>query len=215
VFFAALVGVVNLVLLEAVRGSAIAALQTSIPSTCSGAAAQTCFSELLGRGIPFEVVLPIGISGLLFGTLYGMYYEYLPGVGYRIRAAAMGIAMLLILLLFGLAGIAIDLATRLALNGVDLAAMIGYDLIIAHFYRRFTREVRFEGPGGDKLKFTVDSKNFAGKTKTLSLHSTHKVKAADGGRFHGWLASGGVTVLDPKSPETTITVGGDGLLKIS
>jgi hypothetical protein len=212
-FFAVVVGATNAALLEAVKGSAISALQSSFPSTCSGASAQGCFSTLLSV-IPGDVVLPILVAGVIFGTLYGMYYEYLPGVGYRIRAAAMGIIMLLLLLLFGLAGLAIDLATKLALNGIDAVAMIGYDLILAHFYRRFTREVRFEGPSGGKLKFTVDSKNFVGKTKTLSFHSTHKVKATEG-TFHGWLVSGGVTVLDPKSPETTITVGGDGLLKAS
>jgi len=215
VFFAAAIGILNYALLEAFRSSVLTALQTTT-STCSGAAVDGCFSTLVGRGILDTVVLPIAVVAVLFGTLYGMYFEYLPGVGYRIRAAAISILMLLLLLIFGLAGISVDPATRSIMNAADSAAMIGYALIIAYVYRRSTREVKFESPDHQRLKITVDSKDFTEKTKTLSLHSTHKVKApSDSRAFHMWLVSGGVSVADAKSPETTITVDGDGLLKIS
>jgi len=215
-FFGAAVGVLNYALLEAFKGTALAALQATY-STCYGnAAAQSCFSRALTYGIPFSVVLPAAVVAILFGTLYGMYFEYLPGGGYRGRAAAIAILMLLLLLLFGLAGISVNQTTRSVMNALDGAAMVGFALIIAQLYRRFTREVRFETPDREKLKIKVDGKDFTDKTRTLSLHSTHKIRAlGEGGYFRSWLVSGGVSVRDPKSPETTMTVDGDGLLKTS
>jgi hypothetical protein len=102
------------------------------------------------------------------------------------------------------------------MRGFDTVAMLAYAVIIAHFYRKYTRVVEFESPNPEKLKITVDGKNYTGKAKTLALHSTHTVRApSESGAFKGWLVSGGVSVLDPKSFETTMRVDGDGLLKIS
>jgi hypothetical protein len=215
-FFGLAVGALNFALLEASKGSVLAVLQATY-STCSSAtAAQTCFSNAVTVGIPFDVILPAGVVAILFGTLYGMYFEYLPGGGYRARAAAVAILMLLLLLLFGLAGISVNETTRAIMNGLDSGVMIAFALIIASLYRRFTREVRFETPNREKLTIKVDGRDFTEKTRTLSIHSSHKIKApSGGGGFHSWLVSGGVSVLDPKSPETTMKVDGDGLLKIS
>ena len=102
------------------------------------------------------------------------------------------------------------------MDAFDVLAMIGYSLIIARFYRKYTREVKFESPNPERLKITVDGKNFTGKTKTLSRPLHHTVRApSESGAFHEWLVSGGVSVLDAKSFETTMRVDGDGLLKIS
>jgi hypothetical protein len=214
-FFGAAVAVMNYALLEASKGSALSALAADYPA-CSGAsAAQGCFSKALSVGIPLDVFLPASVVAILFGTLYGMYFEYLPGGGYKARAAAMAILMLLLLLLFGLAGISVDEATRAIMNGLDGVAMVAFALIIAHLYRRFTREVRFETPSPERLTIKVDGRDFTERTRTLSLHSTHRIKAPGEGRFHSWLVSGGVSVTDPKSSETTMKVEGDGLLKVS
>ena len=218
IFFAAVVTLFNVVLLEAFKSSALLALQTS-PQTaadCSGAAAQNCFSTLLSATIPTFVAFPLGVTGILFGGLYGQYFEFLPGQGYRIRAALMGLLMLIMMLVFGLAGFTVDQTSKSIMDAFDTLAMIGYALIIAHFYRRYTREVRFESPNHAKLTITVDHKDFTEKTKTLSLHSTHTIRApSESGSFHEWLVSGGVSVLDSKSFETVMKVDGDGLLKIT
>jgi hypothetical protein len=216
IFFAAAVGVFNWALLEAFSSSALQALSTY--SFCSGTAGtpQNCFSTLVSTDIPSLVVFPIGVSGILFGGLYGMYFEFLPGRGYRIRAVAIGMAMLIMMLVIGLAGITVDQTTKFIMDAFDIVAMLGYALIIARFYRKYTREVSFESPDPGRLKITVDSKNYTGKTKTLSLHSNHTVRApSESGAFKQWLVSGGVSVLDSKSFETTMRVDGDGLLKIS
>ena len=120
------------------------------------------------------------------------------------------------ILFFGVAGLTADQTQKAIMDAFDTVAMLVYAVIIAHFYRKYTREVEFESPDPEKLKITVDGKNYTGKMKTLSLHSTHTVRApSESGAFKGWLVSGGVSVLDSKSFETTMRVDGDGLLKIS
>jgi hypothetical protein len=215
IFFAVIVGLVNWALLEAFSSSTLQVLSTI--SYCSGTQGtpQACLSTLLNTNIPTLAVLQ-GASGILFGALYGMYFEFLPGEGYGVRAVAIGMAMLIVLLFLGLAGITIDRTQQLIMYATDIVSMIGYVVITAHFYRRYTREVKFESPNPGRLKITVDRKNYTGKTKTLSLHSNHTVRApSESGTFHQWLVSGGISVLDSKSFETTMRVDGDGLLKIS
>ena len=217
IFFAAAVSIFNLALLEAFSGSVMATFQANSFCTTPPTTPQDCFSTLLSADIPSLVAFPVGVLGILFGALYGMYFEFLPGKGYRIRALAIGMAMFIVMLFLRLAGLTTADPTQVAImDFLDLVSMLGYVVIIAHFYRKYTREVKFESPSPERLKITVDSKNFTGKTKTLSLHSTHTVRApSESGAFHQWLVSGGVSVLDAKSFETTMRVDGDGLLKIS
>lgn len=215
IFFAAVAGLANWALMEAFSSTVLQVLSTI--SYCSGPVGtpQACLSTLINTNIPTLAVLQ-GASGILFGALYGMYFEFLPGNGYRIKAVAAGILMLVVLLFLGLAGITIDRTQQVIMYVVDVVCMMGYVVITAHFYREYTREVKFESPNPEKLKITVDHKNYTGKTKTLSLHSNHTVRApSESGAFHAWLVSGGVSVLDSKSFETTMRVDGDGLLKIT
>jgi hypothetical protein len=215
IFFAAVAGLANWALMEAFSSTALQVLSTI--SYCSGTQGtpQACLSTLINTNIPTLAVLQ-GASGILFGALYGTYFEFLPGNGYRIKAVAAGMAMLVVLLFLGLAGITIDREQQVIMYGIDVVCMLGFVVITAHFYREYTREVKFESPNPEKLKITVDRKNYTGKTKTLSLHSNHTVRApSESGAFHAWLVSGGVSVLDSKSFETTMRVDGDGLLKIT
>jgi hypothetical protein len=218
IFFAAAAGLFNEVLLQTFSGSVLQVLSTN--PLCSGAtasaSAQDCFSTLLTADIPSLVIFPIAVFGIIFGGLYGVYYEFLPGRGYRIRAVAMGMGMLIMILFFGVAGLTTDQTQKALMDAFDSVTMLVYAVIIAHYYRKYTREVEFDSPDPDKLKITVDGKNFTGKVKTLSIHSTHTVRApSESGAFKEWLVSGGVSVLDAKSFETTMRVDGDGLLKIS
>ena len=183
IFFAAAVGLVNWALMEAFSNTALQVLSTI--SYCSGTEGtpQACLSTLINTNIPTLAVLQ-GASGILFGALYGMYFEFLPGNGYRIKAVAMGVLMLVVLLFFGLAGITIDRTQQVIMYAFDVVCMVGFVVITAHFYREYTREVKFESPNPEKLKITVDDKNYTGKTKTLSLHSNHTVRApSESGAF--------------------------------
>jgi hypothetical protein len=209
-FFAAAAGAFDAVVLEVFKSSVIASMVSA--GVCT-ATPESCFSTLVGLDVLLLVILPVAVCGLLFGTLYGMYFEFFPGGGYTSRAAAVGMVMLVVILFFGLGGIAADATQGLLVRLFDLVAMVGYVLILARFYRRYTREVRFESSGG---RVTVDRKDWTGKTKTLRIHSSHSISAPnEKGAFHAWLVSGGVSVADPKSLETTIKVDGDGLLKLS
>ena len=216
IFFAAAASLFNVLLLEASKGSVMSAFQSTPGCTTAPTTPQDCFNTLLNTDIPSLVAFPIGVFGILFGALYGIYFEFLPGRGYRIRAAAMGLAMLIVLLFFRVAGLTADPTQTAVMYACDVFAAGGYSLIIARFYRSYTREVEFKSPDQGRLKITVDGKNYTGKLKTLSLHSAHTVRApSESGAFHEWLVSGGVSVLDSKSFETTMRVDGDGLLKIS
>lgn len=210
--FAAAAGLFDSLVLLVSKSSVIAAMETA--GVCATwKSLQDCFMYLVGLDVLLVVVLPVAVCGLLFGALYGMYFEFLPGGGYTARAAAVGMLMLIVILFFGLGGVAGSATQGLAVRVFDLVAMVGYVVLLARFYRKYTREVRFESSGG---KFTVDNKDYAGKTKTLGIHSSHKLSAPGGkGAFHAWLVSGGVSVEDQKSPETKMKVDGDGLLKLS
>ena len=215
IFFAAVAGLANWALMEAFSSAVLQVLSTISYCSAPAGTPQACLSTLINTNIPTLAVLQ-GASGILFGALYGTYFEFLPGNGYRIKAVAAGMLMLVVLLFLGLAGITIDRTQQVIMYVVDVVCMTGYVIITAHFYREYTREVKFESPNPESLKITVDHKNYTGKTKTLSLHSNHTVRApSESGAFHAWLVSGGVSVLDSKSFETTMRVDGDGLLKIT
>jgi hypothetical protein len=216
IFFGAAAGLFNIVLLEAFSGTVLAAFHSNALCITPPTTPQDCFSTLLSTYIPTFVIFPIAVFGILFGGLYGVYFEFLPGRGYRIRAVAAGMGMLIMILVFGVAGVTADNTERTIMYAFDTAAMLVYAGIIARYYRKFTREVQFVSPDVKRMKITVDGKNFGGKLKTLSVHSTHTVRApSESGTFHEWLVSGGVSVLDSKSFETTMRVDGDGMLKIT
>lgn len=216
VLFAAAIGLFNIALLEAFSSSVLAAFQANVVCTTPPTTPQDCFSTLLSTYIPTFVIFPTAVFGILFGGLYGLYFEFLPGRGYRIRAVAAGMGMLIMILVFGVAGVTADQTEKAIMYAFDTVAMLVYATVLARYYRKFTREVEFASPDPERLKITVDGKNFTGKLKTLALHSTHKVRApSESGAFREWLVSGGVSVLDSRSFETTMRVDGDGLLKIT
>jgi hypothetical protein len=214
-FFTAVVGLFNFVFLETLKSTSLADLS----KTAAGCTTtpETCFNNIIVINLPYAVLLPCATLGVLFGVLYGMYFEYIPGKGYAIRAIGISLIFLIVLIVIGSAGnaTATDETELATIRAFDTVALIGYAYIISKLYRRLTREVNFESPS-DKLKIEVDGRNYTHKMKTLSLHSSHKLKApTDKGVFHQWLVSGGVSVDDPRSPETKMKVEGDGLLKIS
>lgn len=212
---ALVVGAVNIVTMEVYKASVLQALPSF--SACSGTAgtAASCFTKLL-NAIPFVVVFPLWVGGIFFGLVYGIYYDFLPGRGYFVRAMGLSVAMLIVELIIGVRGITIVASQNPPVVGAQFVMTLGYAALLARLYRGYTREVRFESPDPKKLKVSVDGRNYTGKVKTLGFRSTHKISAAsEGPKFHAWLVSGGVSVTDPKSSETTMKVDGDGLLKVS
>jgi hypothetical protein len=217
-FFTAVVGLFNYALLEALKSRSLADLAKIASCTSALATPEGCFSKIVSTYIPYVVLLPSATLGVLFGVLYGMYFEYIPGKGYAIRAIGLSLIFLIILILIGAAGnyTSTDEPELATIRAFDTVAMVVYAYVISKLYRRQTREVHFESPNPDKLKILVDGRNYTDKMRTLSLHA-HKLKTMTdkGGVFHQWLVSGGVTVEDPRNPETRMRVEGDGLLKVS
>jgi hypothetical protein len=215
IFFGGAIGLFNIAIVEVFSGSVLTTFQN--PTICiPPATPQACFSTLVTALIPSEIMFPVALAGILYGAIYGLYYEFLPGKGYQIRAAAIGLLLLVTILFFRIAGVTTDATQEETMLVFDLLATVGYIAILARFYRRFTREVQFQSPNPQKLTITVDRKNFTGKVRTFSVHSSHTIRApGESGAFHQWLVSGGVSVLDARSFETTMRVDGDGLLKIS
>lgn len=68
-------------LLEAFKSSVLQAFQ-SYPF-CSGTAGtpEDCFSTLISASIPSLVAFPVAVLGIVFGGLYGLYFEFIPGEG--------------------------------------------------------------------------------------------------------------------------------------
>lgn len=216
IFFAAAVGLFNIAILEAFNGPVLAVFQNDAICTTAPTTPQDCFSTLITTSIPTFVMFPTAVLGILFGGIYGMLYEFIPGTGYTVRATAMALGALILMLVLGTAGFAADESQKLALDAFDIAAAFVYAVVLARFYKRYTRVVQFQSPNPERLKITCDGKNYTGKAKTLAVNSTHTIRApSESGTFREWLVSGGVSVLDSKSFETTMRVEGDGLLKIT
>ena len=216
IFLGAAIGISNILLLSAYASDVLQFLGNN-PTLCpTTVTPQDCFSTTLSVSIPTYVIFPVAVFGIVFGGLFGVYYEYLPGEGYRIRALAIGLALLIFILFLGVGGETLPGATKAIMSVLDLFLCVVYSLVIARFYRRFTRVVEFESSRPDGLKVLVDGRNLTGKKRTFATNSSHKVKAeGDEKGFRGWLVSGGISVEDPKSFETAFTVTGDGLLKVS
>jgi hypothetical protein len=144
---------------------------------------------------------------------FGVFFEHLPGRGYGTRATSVALVLLILILLLG-AGIVTSAEQHYILVAFELFGTIGYASILARFYRRYTREVKLEAPDYPGTSVLVDNRNYTGKMRTFSVHSSHSVRATSEEKtFKEWLVSGGVSVEDPHSFETTMTVEGDGLLK--
>lgn len=90
-----------------------------------------------------------------------------------------------------------------------------YGAVLGRLYRRYTRSVRFETADEKLVKVMIDGNDYTGRSRTFARSSAHKVRAkiAKGASFREWNVSGGVTVEDPRSVETTMKVDGDGLLR--
>jgi len=221
IVYAGSIGLFNVLLLYALKGDVLQFLSANLPSTCGGVVAggslptpEECFSSVVLIYIPYFTFLGFVIS-LVFAAAYGILYEYLPGQSQRVKAASIGLLLLIVLLYFGLAGLTFEYAARVVISFLNLAITVVYAFILGGLYRRYTRSVEFVSQDENSLKIIVDGRNLTGKTRTFHLRSSHEVKGETSGdsTFKEWAISGGVSIEDPRSFKTTIEVNGDGMLK--
>jgi len=201
-YFSSAAVVLNAIVLLAFKSQVLAALANS----------STTFSSLFTSALPFLFVGLLVIS-FLASLFFGVYFEVIPGRSCLRKALLVSLVMLVVMLNLVLP-IAADGQEELLMMAFEVALAMGYAVMSARLYQRFTREVEFQSSDPSKLKVMLGRRDQTGKKRTFSVGSTQSVQVSTEGRqFKGWVVSGGVTVEDPKSQVTTMKVLGDGLLK--
>jgi hypothetical protein len=219
-FFAGSISLFNILLLYSFKNQTLAYLATNYtncsargPASVSGTA-EYCFSNLIFPGVPLYDLLRGAVIAMLFSVAIGMYYDVLPGATYFWRGLLGAMIMLVAMLFLNIFGLVTSQLQEIIMISFQAVAAILYSLIIARLYRRFTREVQFQTnvPSG---KIIVDRRDLTGRKRTFNAGSKHTIEAAGELKsFKGWLVSGGVAVSEPKQVKTTMTINGDGLLKL-
>lgn len=205
--------VFDVALLFILKDQAIAAILAG-PSSAACPVAYDCLIAVMQISVPFFAVIGFFVS-LIFAAIFGRYFESIPGKTPRVKGVSLGLILLISLVFLDLVGLSFSQEAAVASDGFELVASIGYGLLLGILYQRYTRAVEFVGEGAG-VQMLVDGKDFTGKTRTFAAKSSHEVKAelSDKATFRAWSVSGGVSVEDPRSFETTMEVDGDGLLKV-
>jgi hypothetical protein len=218
VVYCAIIGVYNLALLYIFKPSVLNAL--SQIQECSGAATNStltpeqCFPTLTVVLLP-ETLLVVFIFSLVFSVSFGLLYDSLPGKNPSTKAATISMVLFLILLFSGRTGVYFNYASFLVLVLFNVVLLVLYSLMLGGLYKRYTRAVQFSSDAPEEVRILVDGRDVTNTTRTYSASSSHSIRAETPGTaaFKEWATSGGVSVEDEKSFETSMKVSGDGLLK--
>lgn len=221
-YFAGSISLFNIVILFAFKQQVLDYLTQNYSTACgvvavapSAGGTERCFDSIIVSGIPIVDFARTLVIALLFSVAIGLYFDYLPGPTYLRRGAFAALVMLILMLFLGLYGIVVTETQVVLMILFEGGAIIPYAVVLARLYRRFTREVEFQTVVSTG-KVIVDRRDLTGRKRTFSLNSRHKVEAAGELKaFRGWLVSGGVHVEEPNQEKTTITISGDGLLKLA
>lgn len=209
----------NVLLLYVLKPDVLRIITQLYPQVCPRVPAtnttgvEDCFASVVSGYIPFLAFLGFFIS-LLYAWVFGRLYDLIPALGARTKGLAIALVVLLNLVFFGLTGVQFDQLATILITVFVLAATVGYGVMMGILYERYTSLVDF-GKTGGALRIKVDGRDFTGKSRTFATKSVHEIRAesASGKSFKQWVVSGGVTVEDNRSFETTMEVTGDGLLK--
>ena len=180
---------------------------------CSGESLEGCFSLVLSYDVPFLAFIGFFVA-LVYAGVFGVVYDRLPG-GPVIKGELIAGVVGLTFVLFGFIGLYFDYESAVAIAVFFLAWTVVFGYTLGKLYKRYTRLVSFESEDPAALKVLLDGKEVTRKARTLSLTSTHKLKAdvAEGSSFKEWVSSGGISLDDSRSFETTFEVNGDGLVR--
>jgi len=188
---------------------------STLPNSTSSAAVNDCFQDVISVFPGFFAFVNFFIS-LFFATAFGLLYESLPTKGLPlVKGLSVSFAVLLVYVYLGIVGITFyKLAAELLYVFAVLDTVL-YGYLLSRLYRRYTRTV--EIAAGDSANIFVDGKNYSNRTTTFAAKSVHEVKAEALGTatFREWTVTGGVSVEDNKSFETTMEVNGDGKIQVA
>ncbi|MDV3294092.1 MAG: hypothetical protein LYZ70_07460 [Nitrososphaerales archaeon] len=182
--------------------------------TVNSTTVQDCFASLAPVYLPYVAFIGFIVT-LVYSGVFGRFYDLIPGKSFRFKGLVIAPLVAINLLVFQLVGITFEVSATVVLMIVLIGSTIAYGLLLGGLYKRYTRVVQFVSQDESALKIIVGRSNLTGKSRTFAAKSSHEVRAdvADDSSFRGWTVSGGVTVEDPKSFETSMEVNGDGLLK--
>jgi hypothetical protein len=220
IFYIGSIALFNVLLLYALKPDVLNIISQQYPTTCplvaqgNATSVEDCFSSVVVGYLPVVAFLGFFVT-LIYAYLFGRFFESFPGRGTKIKGIGLAFIVLLNLLYLQLTGVSFEPVEAEALLVFVLAATIVYGVLLASLYRRYTKTVEIGGPSGSQMRIKVDGRDFTGKTRTFATKSVHEVRAeaAEGSSFREWVVSGGVTVEDTRSYETSMEVNGDGLLK--
>ena len=181
-------------------------------ATNSTGSLENCFTLVLAYDVPFLAFIGFFIA-LLYAGVFGIFYDRFPGSPV-IRGETIAAVVGFNFVIFGFIGLYFDYESALAVAVFFLAWTVVFGYVLGKLYKRYTRLVSFESDDPDSLKVSLDGREVTGKARPLSLTSTHKLRAdgAEGSSFREWVSSGGVSMEDSRSFETTFEVNGDGLV---
>lgn len=175
---------------------------------------QDCFNSLAPYYLPFVAFAGFALT-LVYAGVFGRMYDRLPARGPSFKGLIVAPVVAISLAYFQLIGLTFELLATEILTAVLIGATILYGLLLGRFYNRYTRTIKFVSENESALRIIVGRSDLTGKTATLAAKSSHNIEArvVEDSSFKGWSVSGGVTVEDLRSFETTMEVNGDGLLK--
>jgi hypothetical protein len=207
------IAIFNAILLVVLKAQVIDFIsQTKL---CTGVATtlEGCFWLVVTYDVPFLAFVSFFIA-LLYSGVFGIIYDRIPG-GWVVKGEGIGAVVGINLVFFGYSGFYFN-TESVAIGGpffLAWTAIFGY--LIGRLYKKYTRQVSFQSENKEALKVFLDNRNATGKSRTLSMTSTHKIRAevSDDATFKEWVTSGGIAIEDHRSFETTFEVNGDGLVK--
>ena len=210
----------NAFLLIALKPEVLNVISQSYRSVCATgtpvngtSSLEDCFNLVLAYDVPFLAFVGFFIA-LLYSGAFGLWYDRFPG-GPVIKGETIAAVVGLSMVFFGYSGFYFNYESALAGGLFFLAWTAVFGYVVGKLYKRYTRLVSFESEDPASMKVTLDGRGVTGKARTLSLTSTHKLRAdvSEGSSFKEWVSSGGISLEDSRSFETTFEVNGDGLVK--
>ena len=210
--------VFNVVLLYALQSSALNAISQAYPQSCpltpnvNGSAAD-CFQSVVAVDVPFIAFVAFFIT-LIYAGVFGLYYDSLPTRGSTIKGLIFAAVIGLSLVFFGFSGYVFDSESGVATTLMMLLWTPLFGYLLGRFYKKYTREVEFSSQDPGLLKVVVDGRDSTGRVKTFATTSNHKLRAdvAEDASFREWQATGGISLEDVRSFETTFEVNDNGKL---
>jgi len=212
------IAIFNVVLLYALQNSALNAISQSYPQSCPltpnvNGSALDCFNSVVAFDVPFMASFAFFVT-LIYAGVFGLYYDSLPSLGITVKGLIFAAVIGLSLFLLNLSGFVFDSESGVATVLMMLLWSPIFGYLLGRLYKRYTREVEFSSQNPELLRVVVDGRDSTGRVKTFATTSNHKLRAevAEDASFREWQATGGISLEDARSFETTMEVNDNGKL---